>query len=141
MSRRLFKTMILSNAKNGEHYFPMKTFVSIFRTTYFFYLSSHRDRFPSFQARQFLILFDNTDLSAQKVQRLILYLCCQIPQRNHFFVPSICRVKKLKKENFSPNGKKIEFFSSKFAQRLSSLVGETLGTTPNFGQRKNLFYL
>ncbi|CAF1367290.1 unnamed protein product [Adineta steineri] len=73
--------------------------------SYCFYLSSHRDRSSTLQARQFLVLFDNTDLSAQKIQRLILYLTLYIPQRNQFFFPSICR----------------------FTQRLSSLVGETLG--------------
>lgn len=87
--------------------------------SYFFYLSSHRERCSAFQTRQFLVLFDNTDLSAQKVQRLILYLTCHIPQRRQFFVPSICR----------------------FAQRLSSLVGETLGESPKYVQSKNLFYL
>ena len=66
----------------------------VFRPSYCFYLSSHRDRCSSLQARQFLVLFDNTDLSAQKIQRLILYLTYHIPQRNHFFVPSICRVRR-----------------------------------------------
>ncbi|CAF1090747.1 unnamed protein product [Adineta ricciae] len=87
--------------------------------SYCFYLSSHRERSSTLQARQFLVLFDNTDLSAQKVQRLILCLTVNIPQRNHFFVPSICR----------------------FAQRLSSLVGETLGASPKCDRYKNLFYL
>ncbi|CAF4486977.1 unnamed protein product [Rotaria sp. Silwood1] len=87
--------------------------------SYCFYLSSHRDHCSTLQARQFLVLFDNTDLSAQKIQRLILYLTLHIPQRNQFFLPSVCR----------------------FAQRLSSLVGETLGALPNFSQYKNLFYL
>ncbi|CAF2731331.1 unnamed protein product [Rotaria sp. Silwood2] len=86
---------------------------------YCFYLSSHRDHCSTLKARQFLVLFDNTDLSAQKIQRLILYLTLHIPQRNQFFLPSVCR----------------------FAQRLSSLVGETLGDLPNFSQYKNLFYL
>lgn len=91
----------------------------IFRPSYCFYLSSHRDRCSTFQARQFLVLFDNTDYSAQKIQRLILYLTLYIPQRNHVFLPSICRV----------------------AQRLSSLVGETLGVPPKCERYKNLFYL
>lgn len=112
---------------------------SMFRPSYCFYLSSHRDRCSSLQARQFLVLFDNTDLSAQKIQRLILYLTYHIPQRNHFFFPSICRVRRSSPGCFCYLRECACPFQ--FAQRLSSLVGETLGVPPNCDQYKNLFYL
>ncbi|CAF3933312.1 unnamed protein product [Rotaria magnacalcarata] len=67
-------------------------FVANDSPSYCFYLSSHRDNCSTLQARQFLVLFDNTDLSAQKIQRLILYLTLHIPQRHHFFFPSTCRM-------------------------------------------------
>jgi hypothetical protein len=97
----------ISAKENSEYWlFDCKRFVSNlnvylsiiytipywFRPSYCFYLSSHRDRCSTLQARQFLVLFDNTDLSAQKIQRLILYLTLYIPQRNQFFLPFICRV-------------------------------------------------
>ena len=103
-SRRNSPMSIVWKLKTREYFFGWSMTglrPSMFRPSYCFYLSSHRDRCSSLQARQFLVLFDNTDLSAQKIQRLILYLTYHIPQRNHFFFPSICRVRPSSHRYFS----------------------------------------
>ncbi|CAF4506390.1 unnamed protein product [Rotaria socialis] len=112
-------------------------FVANDSPSYCFYLSSHRDNCSTLQARQFLVLFDNTDLSAQKIQRLILYLTLHIPQRHHFFFPSTCRMHIQIGHQESINLSSLNTFGD-VIQGLNDLLGENSYSIERNGKKIDL---